>query len=268
MGWDPRGDKLAKNVIKLRPGPRDGISTRFLDMIGGMVALGAVMYIFPEAARWLVFPFVLLGWLVSLCLHEFGHAYAALRFGDTTVRGKGYLTLDPLLYTDAQFSILMPMVFLALGGLGLPGGAVYLDTWHMKAWQRAWISAAGPIATAGVLVVLLIIMAIIPGLATRPVLWASLSALAMLQVSALLYNLLPVPGLDGYGIIEQWLPITWRETGRRMMPIGPMLLALVFIALPVVGSQFYTAVYATSKAVGIDPRLIGMGLRMFQFWRF
>ena len=267
MGWDPRGDRRPKNVVPIKRSPRGSISMHFIDMVGALLALGVAMYIFPEVARWLVFPFVLLGWVISLCLHEFGHAYAALRCGDVTVRGKGYLSLDPFRYTDPQFSIIMPLVFLALGGLGLPGGAVYLDTWHMSGRQRAWISAAGPIATALVLVVLLIVMAIIPGPAGRPVLWASLAFLAMLQVSALLYNLLPMPGLDGYGIIEHWLPFHWREMGRRVAPVGPMLLALVFMALPLVSGHFFSAVYSASIALGIEPRMIGAGMGLFQFWR-
>ncbi|MGL5445395.1 MAG: site-2 protease family protein, partial [[Mycobacterium] stephanolepidis] len=53
-------------------------------------------------ARGGVFVFVFTGWVVSLCLHEFGHAYTAWRFGDTQARG--YLTLNPLQYTDPVLS--------------------------------------------------------------------------------------------------------------------------------------------------------------------
>jgi len=68
------------------------------------------------------FLVVIVGWVFSLCLHEFSHALVAYYGGDTSVREKGYLTFNPLKYTHPVYSILMPMIFLLLGGIGLPGG--------------------------------------------------------------------------------------------------------------------------------------------------
>ena len=68
------------------------------------------------------------GWLVSLCLHEFGHAYTAWKYGDRDVEVRGYLTLNPLKYTNPLLSLGLPVLFIALGGIGLPGGAVYVRT--------------------------------------------------------------------------------------------------------------------------------------------
>jgi len=64
---------------------------------------------------------VLGGWAVSLCLHEFGHALLAYRGGDRSVRAKGYLTLDIRRYTDPVFSLVLPLLLLAVGGIPLPG---------------------------------------------------------------------------------------------------------------------------------------------------
>ena len=71
-----------------------------------------------------MFVFVVFGWLVSLCLHEFGHAYTAWRYGDQDVEVRGYLTLNPLKYANPLLSLGVPLLFIALGGIGLPGGAV------------------------------------------------------------------------------------------------------------------------------------------------
>ncbi len=62
-------------------------------------------------------------WIFSVCLHEFGHAIVAYYGGDTSVREKGYLTFNPLKYTHPVYSLLMPVIFMMLGGIGLPGGA-------------------------------------------------------------------------------------------------------------------------------------------------
>ena len=75
-----------------------------------------------------MFIFVIAGWLVSLCLHEFAHAFTAWRFGDHDVAVRGYLTLNPLKYSNPLLSLGLPLLFIALGGIGLPGGAVYVRT--------------------------------------------------------------------------------------------------------------------------------------------
>ena len=95
----------------------------------------------------LTFVVVLIGWIFSLCLHEFSHALVAYLGGDTTVKDKGYLTFNPLKYTHPVYSLLLPLLFLVLGGIGLPGGAVYIETWRLR--SRTWMSAvslAGPTA--------------------------------------------------------------------------------------------------------------------------
>lgn len=103
-----------------------------------------------------MFLFVISGWLVSLCLHEFGHAYTARRFGDHDVEARGYLTLNPLKYSNPMLSLGLPLLFIALGGIGLPGGAVYLRTGFMTPRQRTIVNLAGPFANLVLGVLLLI----------------------------------------------------------------------------------------------------------------
>jgi len=73
-------------------------------------------------ARFGVFLLIVGGWVVSLSLHEFAHAYAAYRAGDTSVEGAGYLTLNPVRYAHPVLSIVLPLIFIALGGMGCPAG--------------------------------------------------------------------------------------------------------------------------------------------------
>ena len=64
---------------------------------------------------------------MSLCLHEYAHARTALHSGDISIGAKGYLTLNPLKYTHALLSIVLPVIFVIMGGIGLPGGAVFIE---------------------------------------------------------------------------------------------------------------------------------------------
>ena len=66
-------------------------------------------------------------WKAQVALHEFGHALVAFWGGDRSVVDKGYLTLNPLKYTHPFLSLVLPMLILVLGGIGLPGGAVYIN---------------------------------------------------------------------------------------------------------------------------------------------
>ena len=98
--------------------------------------------------------FVLAGWGVTLCLHEFGHAITAYRGGDYSVRAKGYLTLDPRRYTDPVFSLLLPVLFLLIGGIPLPGGAVWINHYAIRSKRMdSLASLAGPLSNlvAGIL---------------------------------------------------------------------------------------------------------------------
>ena len=112
------------NVRPLRQSVRP--SPVFLVIVAVTVLGGVIAWLAAGTVRPLayvgVFTFVIAGWLVSLCLHEFGHAYTAWRFGDHDVAVRGYLTLNPLKYSSPLLSLGLPLLFIALGGVGLPGG--------------------------------------------------------------------------------------------------------------------------------------------------
>ena len=123
--------------------------------VGGVVAwLAAADY--EPLAYVGVFTFVIAGWIVSLCLHEFGHAFTAWRFGDHDVAVRGYLTLNPLKYSNPLLSLGFPVLITLLGGIGLPGGAVWVRTSFMTNRQKTIVSLAGPMMNVLLAVLLLV----------------------------------------------------------------------------------------------------------------
>jgi Zn-dependent protease len=223
----------------------------------------------PDHARALVFPFVFIGFVISLCIHEFGHAIVAYRCGDWTVREKGYLTLDPLRYTDLQYSIVFPLLIMALGGIGLPGGAVYINLHYLRRpIYGSLVSAAGPLGTAVVLIVLMALLIAVPQMSTMaPVLYQALSFLALLQVTALIFNLIPCPGLDGWGILEPFLPESLRNFGRRVAPFAILVLVAALLLVPGLSRVLWQAVFEACALIGLDARAAFTGLRLFRFWQ-
>ena len=204
------------------------------------------------------FVIIFFGWIFSLCLHEFSHALVAYYGGDTTVREKGYLTFNPLKYTHPFLSIILPLIFLLMGGIGLPGGAVYIERWRIR--NRYWLSVmslAGPMANALVAIVLAILLRILP--ASTSSIWPGISFLLVLQIWAILFNLIPIPPLDGYNMIEPFLSpaIRTQMDGIRGYAIWILILALWFI--PFIGRSFSLTVFMIAFALGVNPFLAEQG---------
>src|SRR5439155_15562587 len=208
-------------------------------------------------------------WVFSVCLHEFGHAIVAYYGGDTSVRDKGYLTLNPLHYAHPVYSLVMPVIFLLLGGIGLPGGAVYIEDDRLRSprWRTA-VSLAGP--AMNVLLTLALCVPFWAGL-IKPDLdnvgALSLAFLIELQISAVIFNLLPLPPLDGFRALSPWIAPDTRD--RLMAQSGVFIwgLFLVMWYVPVVNQTFFDLVFAMLDLLDIDRHLAIFGWREFQFWR-
>lgn len=215
-----------------------------------------------------VFIIVTVLWVFSVCLHEFGHAWAAYRGGDYTVREKGYLTLNPLNYTHPVYSLLMPVVFMMMGGIGLPGGAVYIERHLLRSrgWDT-WVSLAGP-AMQLPLIILISLMFKLGWLQNDPGSLASVSLgfLLQLEISSLILNLLPVPPLDGFQAIAPWLP---EDTREKMFAVSNQAIWILFLALwfiPPLNAALWNSVYFFCDLVGVDPYLGHVGWKAFRFW--
>ncbi|WP_020670493.1 site-2 protease family protein [Amycolatopsis nigrescens] len=212
-----------------------------------------------------IFLLVLAGWATSLTLHEFGHAIVAFRGGDHEVAIKGYLTMDIRKYTDPVFSIVLPLLILAIGGIPLPGGAVWINNWALRSRRvSTWVSLAGPLSNLGLGILLTLAISLIP----MPVgLAIGLSYLALLQILAFILNILPVPGLDGYGAIEPYLSPQARELGAKARPWAPLaLFAVLFVVTPV-QNVFFEVSYGAFELIGGEQLLASFGASAFQFWR-
>ena len=209
---------------------------------------------------------VLFGWIFSLCLHEFSHALVAYYSGDYTVREKGYLTFNPLKYTHPLFSIILPLLFLVMGGIGLPGGAVYIERWRIR--NRFWLSAmslAGPAANLLIAIILGIILRLAP--VTDSGIWPGLSFLLVLQISAVLFNLIPLPPFDGYNALEPFLNPVIRDQVDRVRGATMWIIFLLFWYVPFISKIFWNVVYVFATVLGANWSLVVTGLDRFQFWR-
>ncbi|AKJ13552.1 membrane protein [Streptomyces incarnatus] len=213
-----------------------------------------------------VFLFVTAAWIVSLCLHEYAHARTALHSGDITVGAKGYLTLNPLKYTHALLSIVLPVLFVIMGGIGLPGGAVFIERGRIRGrWRHSLISAAGPLTNV-----------LFAAVCTAPF-WLhaldgvpgdfrfALAFLALLQVTAAVLNFLPIPGLDGYGVLEPWLSYKVKRQVEPFAPFG-LMFAFALLWVPAVNGPFFDMIDAILRGLGVSGTDVSYGWSLYRFW--
>jgi len=263
---DPRSARPPDASLRRKPlPPLRGVVTVspvFLGLLALTAGSGALIFfeVAPAITPILTVVFITAGWIASVCVHEFGHALVAYLGGDRSVVGHGYLTLNPLLYTSMFLSVVMPIVFLLLGGIALPGAAVYINRSALgsRAWDSA-VSLAGPAGTA-LCGLLIAIPFLVPGhlgwMGSHVSFFGALAFLGFIEAFALALNMLPIPGLDGFGVIRPWLPYAAQDLATSF---GQSAIFIVFIVLwfvPSVAQAFFSVVFQISQSAGIDPVLI------------
>jgi Zn-dependent protease len=177
--------------------------------------------------------------LFSLTVHEAAHAWAADRLGDVTARRQGRLSLNPLVHADPIGTVLFPLLAL-MAHVPLIGWAkpVPVRTSALGRPRRDYmlVAAAGPASNLALAIASAIVLAVMPVAPVRlgePNISAPLAALlsraVQLNLMLTIFNLLPIPPLDGGSVLAGLLP---RGLASRFEPFRPygMLLLYVIVA--------------------------------------
>src|SRR6266540_3154251 len=241
--------------------PRDAFrpSVIFLSLAALFVFSGWMLWSGFGNERVDAFLFVVSGWLVSLCLHEYAHALLAYRAGDVGVAERGYLTLNPLKYSHPVLSIVLPLLALVLGGIGLPGGAVWVDRHYVRSRLAVSCRNARKATAAQKL------SWVEPSTPSHESFWAAVAFLAFLQLTASILNFMPIPGVDGGNLIEPWLSDQWKRGFGHVAPYG-MLLLIALLWTPRFSAIFFRFVFFVGDALGLPSYLYAAGFHLVRFW--
>lgn len=192
----------------------------------------------PERIRWIVQGMIVL--LLSIAVHEFGHAYAADRIGDRLPRRQGRVTLNPLAHADPIGTLLLPLIFLATtGGLGFGWGKPVEHTTHDRK-KRVFISFAGPAMNVVLATVVAIVhTALLAGgvVDLGHPLSLALAYTVILNLVLFFFNLLPAAPLDGGSVVRGLIPERWLSSWDRYAVFAPFVV-MAFILVSPLGKVF------------------------------
>jgi Zn-dependent protease len=175
--------------------------------------------------------YFLLALVVSISIHEFSHAWAAYELGDPTARNRGRLTLNPLVHFDPLGALMI--LFMSFAGWGLGWGKpVPVNPYNLRGNPRVGMgltSAAGPFSNLVLATLFAIPLRLgwdMPGLLIM-FLWT----MVLTNVGLAIFNLIPLPPLDGFNVAQgllgtfrtQWA-YEWGNRLDRLAPYGPVLL--------------------------------------------
>lgn len=179
---------------------------------------------------------------ISLSVHEFAHAYVSFKLGDPTAKFDGRLTLNPLAHIDPIGTVIVP-IFLTLSGLPAFGWAkpVYVNIYNFKnpARDNFVTAIAGPVSNFLVAFLAAFAMKIFPQSTI-------LGLFVMLNVVLGVFNLLPIPPLDGSKV---WHLLLSDEVYFTLERFGPIILIFVILISNNFGNFLFSIVSTISTAI-------------------
>ncbi|MFI5261927.1 MAG: site-2 protease family protein [Candidatus Limnocylindrales bacterium] len=207
-----------------------------------------------------IFRIVVLGavfLLVAFPIHEASHAWMANRLGDSTARYMGRLTLDPTAHFDPMGGGLLLLSLVASGGTFAVGMAkpTPVNPSNLRGGRRGemWVALAGPVsnlimAAVGALIIRIIVA--VPGLTNlvltnqvADLLFGALETFVFIDIVLFIFNLIPVPPLDGWTVLAGLVPpkVAW-DMARARATIGLYGMLIVFAFIFLGGSTFLSPI--------------------------
>ncbi len=189
--------------------------------------------------RWLAFPighmpFIFIVLMIAFTLHEFAHAYTAHKFGDNTARDLGRVSLNPKVHLDV-----LGTLFILVAGFGWAKPVpVKRSNFKYPRLMGIVVSAAGPFSNLIIAVVGMLIMYVIKVSGIMEILNYGVNSaivvfffyLVVLNFLLFIFNLIPLPPLDGYRMIEDLAPLSIRLKMMQYEQWGIFIfLMMVFI---------------------------------------
>ena len=198
--------------------------------------------------------------IVFATFHEYGHGWMAYRKGDATAKLSGRLTLNPVAHIDLMWTIIVPaMILISSGGRFAFGSAkpVPVNPYRLRDPKRdmIWVGLAGPatnIIWALIIILLMKVGPFRPGtrlyLNGAPYLFLFLCL--QMNIVLLVFNMLPIPPLDGSRVVEGLLPDKYSEEFSKIGRYG-FLILIMLMFFGILGRLFYFVMLIVIKVFAL-----------------
>jgi Zn-dependent protease len=171
--------------------------------------------------------------IFSVVIHEVAHGYTALLFGDSTAKNAGRLTLNPIKHIDILGSIIVPLVMAILPGGIILGWAkpVPYNPYNLtnRRWGEFWVAFAGPISNILIATVFVFLIRSQTLLELSSVTVTLMFVIVLVNMVLALFNMLPIPPLDGSKIFLNFLPFEMYQKTINFLQGWGIFLILFFV---------------------------------------
>lgn len=178
-----------------------------------------------------IFSLIIL--IFSVVIHEVAHGYTALKFGDPTAKNLGRLTLNPIKHISIVGSIIVPLILLILPGNLILGWAkpVPYNPYNLKnrRWGEFWVAFAGPLSNILIGTFFILLIRLAPVLGLSSVFVTLCFMIVLINFVLAIFNLIPIPPLDGSKILLNLLPFKHYEKINIFMQRWGLILVLFFV---------------------------------------
>lgn len=205
--------------------------------------------------------------LFAITMHEAAHGFAALRFGDDTARRAGRLSINPLRHVDPFGTVILPAMLLLVRSPFLFGWAkpVPVDFSRLRPFRMGMVlvAAAGPITNLVLATLSAAGLHLVDKVPVEAGEWLALNLINSIKINLVLavFNMLPIPPLDGGRVAVGILPRSLAIPLARMEPMGFPILIVLLLVLPMMGVRVFETVVGVPVAYLFDLviTLVGIG---------